>query len=219
MKNTLFVLTGTRSLALGAPSALGAPGPEDVSSPFYSEETRLPLILRLPHKTCATLRLPTLCGPTDLFATLRDFPDFAPRLVDPDFWKLEPCEISAVVGKWTLDSGDESAPREESAERGAAIEDTRRGHNLLELVVDERRPIHDSLVVVARDKSSRERAAIFDQWYLKRTPLEKDPEDEFAPTERVELFVQPDDRYCVNDVADRLQDDAERLKPSLDPQE
>lgn len=219
LKNTLFVLTGTRSLALGAPSALGAPGPEDVSSPFYSEETRLPLILRLPHKTCATLRLPTLCGPTDLFATLRDFPDFAPRLVDPDFWKLEPCEISAVVGKWTLDPEDESAAKEESAERDATIEETRRGHNLLELVVDETRPIHDSIVVVARDKSSLERAAIFDKWYLKRTPLKKNPEDEFAPTERVELFVQPDDRYCVNDVADRLQDDAERLTPSLDPQE
>lgn len=220
LKNTLFALTGTRSLALGAPSSLGVPGADDAPSPFYSEETRLPLVLRLPHKTCATLRLPTLCGPTDLFATLRDFPDFAPRLVDPDFWKLEPCEISAVVGKWSLDPEEETATRNAPPDRAEkTIEETRRGLNLLELVVDERRPIHVSLVVVAHDKSSRERAAIFDKWYLKRTPLEKDPENEFAPTERLELFVQPDDRYCVNDVADRLQDVAERLKSSLDPQE
>lgn len=247
LKNALFALAGTRGAALGAPSGLGVPGPDDKTSPFYAEETRVPLAIRLPDGTGATVRLPGLCETRDLFATLRDWPEFAPQLASDDFWKIEKLEISPLAGVWSAngenvakvirkgdDANDDSNPVSAEPEDAAATSDldayrrldpTAPGANLLALLADEERAVRDVVRVVARDASSAERAVVLDRWYLKRTPLDpkKPAEDEFlrddeleAPTERVELFVLPDDRYCVNDVADRCVDVADAVRELLD---
>ncbi|MGI6402550.1 MAG: sulfatase-like hydrolase/transferase [Thermoguttaceae bacterium] len=211
-KHALFALTGARGFALGDPSALGIPGAGDATSPFYSEELRVPLIVRLPDGTGATLRLPTLCEPRDLFATLRDWHDFAETLAEPGFWRLESQQVSPFAGKWSDDPPeeiDESAPT-------SAFDTSKEGQNLLALLCDESSAVRDSVLAVAKDSRSPERALVVDDWFLKRTPLDPDEiEDEFAPVERFELFVFPDDRYCVNDVADRCQDDVDALRPYL----
>ena len=215
LKNTLFALAGTRGLALGYPGGLGRPGADDAPSPFYAEEIRVPLLLRLPDGTGATVRFPQLCEPRDVFATLRDWPDFAPSLASREFWRLENREISPLAGRW----GDEDAASDKRSDDGAfrALDLDKPGQNLLPLLADEEGTVRDSICVVAKDSKSSERALVVDEWLLKtEPPTDEDRADDPDAPDVVELFALPDDRFCVNDVADRCSDVAERLKSALD---
>ena len=224
LKNTLFALAGTRGLPLGAPGALGRPRDDDDASPFYAEEIRVPLMLRLPGGIGATVRLPQLCEPRDLFATLREWSEFAPTLGSDDFWRLETREISPLAGRWRADHNDVEGEETDSTptpprddERLLALDPDKPGQNLLALLADEERALRDSIRVVAKDSNSSERALIVDEWLLKtRTLSPEERDDDPNATENLELFALPDDRYCVNDVADRCAEIAEKLKMALD---
>ena len=77
----------------------------------------------------------------------------------------------------------------------------------------------NAIRIVAVDADSPERALVVDKWFIKRTPIDAEAiVYETDPTERLELFVLPDDRYCVNDVADRCADVVETLSQALDAQ-
>ena len=215
LKNALFALAGTRGLAFGYPGGLGRPGDDDAPSRFYAEEIRVPLLLRLPDGTGATVRLPQLCEPRDLFATLRDWPEFAPNLSTREFWRLEEREISPLAGRW----GDRRTASDEPTDGVAfsALNPDRPGQNLLTLLADEEGAVRDSIQVVAKDAESSERALIVDEWLLKTAPTTPEERaDDPNATDAVELFSFPDDRYCVNDVADRCAEIADQLKTALD---
>ncbi|MBR5243507.1 MAG: sulfatase-like hydrolase/transferase [Thermoguttaceae bacterium] len=240
----------------GANGALYATGADGETSRFYAESFQLPLAIRLPNGVGATVRLPALCEPRDVFATLRDWPEFAAELATPEFWSFEAIEISPFAGKWSAESETEIAEeldaddvlaveKERTADFNADASDVP-GQNLLRLLANEDGVLRDRVSVVARDAESEERAVVVADWILKETPLAPGVDvDDFsgtgafvadaatltalAPTEsddvarstprlsRFELFVRPDDRYNVNDVANRCVEIVEKLAPALRP--
>lgn len=216
LNRTLFALSGFRGFALGAPSALGRPGAGDATSAFYSEETRIPLLLRLPDASGATTRIASLCEPRDLFAALRDWPDRSRQTWNSTVEIAEQTVDSAPTWRWDVDAL-ETAANPYSPDSFRNLNPDKPGQNLIKTLEDEEASLRDSVRVVAKDADSRERALVVDSWFLKRSPIDEselvDPTD---PRERVELFVLPDDRYCVNDVADRCPDVAEQLQTFLD---
>lgn len=216
LSKTLFVVTGVRGFGTGAPSALGV-APEGVEpAPFYAEEVRVPLLIRLPDKTGATLRLSGLCEPRDLFETLNSWPTFVQELADPEFWKIERSEISPFAGKWTLDEKPEASEHEDSETTPTEKLSDTPGQNLLSLLVDESGSARDCVRIAAVDADSEERALVVKDWILKKIPNSEDAAQlEHAPKTRKELFVLPDDRYCVNDVANRCLDIIEELEKKL----
>jgi len=255
----------------GADSAnapLYATGVDGETSRFYAESFQLPLAIRLPDGVGATVRLPALCEPRDVFATLRDWPEFAAELATPEFWSFEAIEISPFAGKWSAESETEIA-EELDADDVLAVEKERTadfdadapdvpGQNLLRLLANEDGVLRDRVSVVARDAESEERALVVADWILKETPLAPGVDvDDFSGTgafvadaatltaapnavgsptssvassapptaaplasprlSRFELFVRPDDRYNVNDVANRCVEIVEKLAPALRP--
>ena len=257
--------------AVAANAPLYATGADGATSRFYAESFQLPLAIRLPDGVGATVRLPALCEPRDVFATLRDWPEFAAELATPEFWSFEAIEISPFAGKWSAESETEIAEeldaddvlaveKERTADFDAAASDVP-GQNLLRLLANEDGVLRDRVSVVARDAESEERALVVADWILKETPLAPGVDvDDFsgtgafvadaatltaapnaAPTltaaapnaadssstsaaplasprlSRFELFVRPDDRYNVNDVANRCVEIVEKLAPALRP--
>ena len=217
LDETLFILTGARGVGFGAPSALGVPPDEKSARPFYAEEVRLPLTIRLPKGIGASLRLPCLCEPRDLYETIRSWKEFSKTLNDPAFWKIEQNDVSPFAGTWSLDERleqrEESQSAQNEAEEMKRVCDER-GRNLLPLLVDETAEVRARVVVVARDGDSRERALVTPEATLR----ERDENDEFdeSPKVKRELFALPDDRYNVNDVANRCVDVVESLARSLE---
>ncbi len=245
----------------GANNALYATGADGETSRFYAESFQLPLAIRLPNGVGATVRLPALCEPRDVFATLRDWPEFAAELATPEFWSFEAIEISPFAGKWSAETETEIAEeldaddvlaveKERTADFDAAAPDVP-GQNLLRLLANEDGVLRDRVSVVARDAESKERALVVADWILKETPLASGVDvDDFSGTgafvadaatltaapnvadsptrsadaslssprlSRFELFVRPDDRYNVNDVANRCVEIVEKLAPALRP--
>ena len=249
----------------GANAPLYATGADGETSRFYAESFQLPLAIRLPNGVGATVRLPALCEPRDVFATLRDWPEFAVELATPEFWSFEAIEISPFAGKWSAESETEIA-EELDADDVLAVEKERTadfaadapdvpGQNLLRLLANEDGVLRDRVSVVARDAESEERALVVADWILKETPLASGVDvDDFSGTgafvadaatltalpsptpsvdesadaadadahssprlSRFELFVRPDDRYNVNDVANRCVEIVEKLAPALRP--
>ena len=190
---------------------MGIAPENETPAPFYAEEVRLPLVVRLPDETGATVRLPGLCEPRDLYETIKSWPTFAQELTDPEFWKIERSEISPFAGKWSLDEDVEST-RSDGETQDAIAKPTLDvpGQNLLPLLADENRAVRDRVVITAVDANSKERAVVVNEWILKETPRTERREDE--PDKIQELFVLPDDRYCVNDVANRRRDVVEDLE-------
>lgn len=226
------------------------------TSRFYAESFQLPLAIRLPNGVGATVRLPALCEPRDVFATLRDWPDFAAELATPEFWSFEAIEISPFAGKWSAESETEIAEeldaddvlageKERTADFDVDAPDVP-GRNLLRLLANEDGVLRDRVSIVARDAKSEERALVVADWILKETPLAPGVDvDDFSGTgafvaevasfgaiastasddvppsppklSRLELFVRPDDRYNVNDVANRCVEIVEKLAPALRP--
>lgn len=252
-----------------ANAPLYATGAAGETSRFYAESFQLPLAIRLPNGVGATVRLPALCEPRDVFATLRDWPEFAAELATPEFWSFEAIEISPFAGKWSAESETEIA-EELDADDVLAVEKERTadfaadapdvpGQNLLRLLANEDGVLRDRVSVVARDAESEERALVVADWILKETPLAPGVDvDDFSGTgafvadaatltaapnaadssstsaassassivdaplastrlSRFELFVRPDDRYNVNDVANRCVEIVEKLAPALRP--
>ncbi len=244
-----------------ANAPLYATGVDGETSRFYAESFQLPLAIRLPNGVGATVRLPALCEPRDVFATLRDWPEFAAELATPEFWSFEAIEISPFAGKWSAESETEIAEeldaddvlaveKERTADFDAAAPDVP-GQNLLRLLANEDGVLRDRVSVVARDAESEERALVVADWILKETPLAPGVDvDDFSGTgafvadgatltaapnaadssstssaaplasprlSRFELFVRPDDRYNVNDVANRCVEIVEKLAPALRP--
>ncbi|MBQ2789930.1 MAG: sulfatase-like hydrolase/transferase [Thermoguttaceae bacterium] len=255
--------------ANAANAPLYATGADGETSRFYAESFQLPLAIRLPNGVGATVRLPALCEPRDVFATLRDWPEFAAELATPEFWSFEAIEISPFAGKWSAESETEIA-EELDADDVLAVEKERTadfvadapdvsGQNLLRLLANEDGVLRDRVSVVARDAKSKERALVVADWILKETPLAPGVDvDDFSGTgafvadaatltaapnavgsppssdassnastadaplssprlSRFELFVRPDDRYNVNDVANRCVEIVEKLAPALRP--
>ncbi len=247
----------------GATGALYATGADGETSRFYAESFQLPLAIRLPNGVGATVRLPALCEPRDVFATLRDWPEFAAELATPEFWSFEAIEISPFAGKWSAETETEIA-EELDADDVLAVEKERTadfdadapdvpGQNLLRLLANEDGVLRDRVSVVARDAESEGRAGVVADWILKETPLAPSVDvDDFSGTgafvadaatltaapcaadassddanadaslasprlSRFELFVRPDDRYNVNDVANRCVEIVEKLAPALRP--
>ncbi|MBR4835111.1 MAG: sulfatase-like hydrolase/transferase, partial [Thermoguttaceae bacterium] len=164
-----------------ANAPLYATGADGETSRFYAESFQLPLAIRLPNGVGATVRLPALCEPRDVFATLRDWPEFAAELATPEFWSFEAIEISPFAGKWSAESATEIA-EELDADDVLAVEKERTtdfaadapdvpGQNLLRLLANEDGVLRDRVSVVARDAKSRERALVVADWILKETPL------------------------------------------------
>lgn len=200
---------------------------------FYAEECHMPLAIRLPDGTGATYRLPTLCEPRDVFETIKSWPKFANVLADPEFWKLERLDISPFAGEWSLDvktdrseqealDANVGAEAEFDSEYDAPQEVMKRakyefgpdapGQNLLALLVDESRSARDRVAVVAKDRGSLERALIVEDYFLKLDP-NTNADLELGESRTIaRLYVRPDDRYCVNDVASRCVDETERLE-------
>lgn len=252
-----------------ANAPLYATGADGETSRFYAESFQLPLAIRLPNGVGATVRLPALCEPRDVFATLRDWPEFAAELATPEFWSFEAIEISPFAGKWSAESETEIV-EELDADDVLAVEKERTadfvadapdvpGQNLLRLLANEDGVLRDRVSVVARDAKSKERALVVADWILKETPLAPGVDvDDFSGTgafvaeaatltaapnavgsppssdassnastadaplssprlSRFELFVRPDDRYNVNDVANRCVEIVEKLAPALRP--
>ena len=214
LSKTLLLLSGARGCPLGAPSALGVPGQGELGSPFYTEETRAPLVIRLPDATGATLRLPTLCDPRDVYATIKEWSNFATTLKSEEFWRLERVEVSPFAGVWSGDARaeEDATPNDERSTptRVEPLTDAP-GANLLELLADETRALRERELIVAKDADSRERALVTQEWFLKRTPITNGAEQ----SEKLELFKLPDDRFCVNDVADRCRQEVEELTVNL----
>ncbi len=237
-------------LPASSPDAANAPlyatGVDGETSRFYAESFQLPLAIRLPNGVGATVRLPALCEPRDVFATLRDWPEFAAELATPEFWSFEAIEISPFSGKWSaestteiaeeLDADDELAVEKERTADFAADAPDVPGQNLLRLLANEDGVLRDRVSVVARNAESAERALVVADWILKETPLAPGVDlDDFSGTgafvrgvdaenpaaaarlARFELFVRPDDRYNVNDVANRCVEIVEKLAPALRP--
>ncbi|MBQ4080600.1 MAG: hypothetical protein II596_07965, partial [Thermoguttaceae bacterium] len=76
--------------------------------------------------------------------------------------------------------------------------------------------VRDRVVTVAKDARSDERAIAVDGWFLKETPpANRETRDGEPAKPKLELFVLPDDRYNVNDVASRRPDAVERLAAEL----
>ncbi|MBQ9126502.1 MAG: sulfatase-like hydrolase/transferase, partial [Thermoguttaceae bacterium] len=167
--------------AVAANAPLYATGADGETSRFYAESFQLPLAIRLPDCVGATVRLPALCEPRDVFATLRDWPEFAAELATPEFWSFEAIEISPFAGKWSAESETEIA-EELDADDVLAVEKERTadfaadapdvpGQNLLRLLANEDGVLRDRVSVVARDAESEERALVVADWILKETPL------------------------------------------------
>ena len=263
---TLPVSASSPDGADPANAPLYATGGDGETSRFYAESFQLPLAIRLPDGVGATVRLPALCEPRDVFATLRDWPEFAAELATPEFWSFEAIEISPFAGKWSaeteiaeeLDADDVLAvEKERTADFDADAPDVP-GQNLLRLLANEDGVLRDRVSVVARDAESEERALVVADWILKETPLAPGVDvDDFSGTgafvadaatltaasnavgssstsvassapptaaplasprlSRFELFVRPDDRYNVNDVANRCVEIVEKLAPALRP--
>ena len=228
LQKTFFVLCGARGFPTGSPSALGISDERDArTAPFYSEEINAPLIMRLPDQTCATTRLPTLCQPQDVFATLKEYPTFANRLRDEQFWALDSVEISPFAGRWSAEAQSSEKKAEIAKDRLSEpeIEDAREGRNLLESLQDETRRARRRVLIVARDASSDERALATDDWLVKASRVAN--EEDYVDAEsdegnaasnlsiRYELYARPDDRYNINDVADRGRDVVDALAPLM----
>lgn len=255
----------TLPIPASPPDAANAPlyatGADGETSRFYAESFQLPLAIRLPNGVGATVRLPALCEPRDVFATLRDWPEFAAELATPEFWSFEAIEISPFAGKWSaeteiaeeLDADDLLAVEKERTADFVADASDVPGQNLLRLLANEDGVLRDRISVVARDAESEERALVVADWILKETPLAPGVDvDDFSGTgafvadaatltapspttsdaapadgaavphssprlSRFELFVRPDDRYNVNDVANRCVEIVEKLAPALRP--
>ena len=218
LAKTLFIVAGARGIGTGGSSALGFAPEGTHASPFYAEEVRLPLVARLPDGSGAATRLPALCEPRDLFETVRAWPTFAKEHAGPEFWKIKRSDVSPFAGVWSAETQDERGPKEDAENPDAPAEfppDTP-GQNLFRLLVDESGSVRDRVVTVAKDARSDERAIAVDGWFLKETPpANRETRDGEPAKPKLELFVLPDDRYNVNDVASRRPDAVERLAVAL----
>lgn len=77
---------------------------------------------------------------------------------------------------------------------------------LFPLMNETKDQIHEWIRVVEKDPQSLKRALITDQWFFK---IFKDVNGD--PGQKFELYVRPDDRWCVNEVAGRCADIVEEL--------
>ena len=183
-----------------------------------AEEVRLPFAARLPDGSGAATRLPALCEPRDLFETVRAWPTFAKELADPEFWKIERSDVSPFAGEWSAETQEERGQKEGAENPDAPTEfpPDAPGQNLFRLLVDESGSVRDRVVIVAKDARSDERAIAVDGWFLKETPpANRETRDGEPAKPKLELYVLPDDRYNVNDVASRRPDAVERLAAAL----
>ena len=155
-----------------------------------------------------------MCDPRDVYATIKEWSNFAPTLKSEEFWRLERVEVSPFAGVWSGDARaeEDATPNDERSTptRVEPLTDAP-GANLLELLADETRALRERELIVAKDADSRERALVTQEWFLKRTPITNGAEQ----SEKLELFKLPDDRFCVNDVADRCRQEVEELTVNL----
>jgi arylsulfatase A-like enzyme len=160
-KETLLVLASTRGIPLGEHRQVGP-----AHEALYGELVHVPLILRFPDASGATLRSQALVQPADVWATLLEW------------WALD--DLSGNPG-----------PRGPAGSPGPA--------SLMPLISGQAASLRDRAAVVGHDRRRGLRTAA---WYLRDGP-------------RAELYAKPDDRWEVNDVADRHPDVVDLLRNAL----
>lgn len=106
---------------------------------------------------------------------------------------VQPADLNATLAEWC---GLRAPPNPSVAA----------GRSLLPLVRLEADKLRDRAVTATDD----DRALATEYWYLRSSPA-----DETASEPRFELFAKPDDRFEVNEVADRCTDEVGQLQEAL----
>jgi len=191
---TLLVLTSARGFPLGEHRRVG---PCDEA--LYSELVHVPLLLRFPDGTGALGRSGALVEPADLWATLLDC--FG---VSDDWGKVEGGRRKAEGETGT----GSPFPLPLSPLSG-----------LMPIVHEEVTTLRDRLCIAG---DGPERAIRTPAWYLRkggRGKAEGGPPSPFplspSLSPQPELFAKPDDRWEINNVADRCAEVAECLEDAL----
>lgn len=191
-KDTALVLGGTRGFPLGEHSRVGVSDAEtsannslEYSGGFYSEEIHQPLLIHLPNGLGTAVRVLGLATPADLGQTLSHLAESV----------LVPDETSAAM---------ESPVAESSG----------RGRDLLPLLSEEAESVRDSLILTERDSTGQllRRGILTPEWFLLRT-VETGAEN--PPAFDVELYVHPDDRWEINEVSRRCENEVRDLLRQL----
>lgn len=165
------------------------------SSLFYSEELHLPLLIHFPDHFGEAVRSSGLCGPSDLYRTLAEFGGLV-RDSEPE-GANDPLSFGGVKSDAEgLTPTDGNPPKRQT---------------LLALATEETESIRPYLILVEKDAASRLRGVVTDEWFLIR---KGGGSEEDRPT--VELYLKPDDRWDVNEVADRCEETVGELLSLID---
>ena len=111
---------------------------------------------------------------------------------------VQPADLFATLLDWWKIAEEKVA---EQAPRGF-------GQSVLPLVRGQRETLHDRACLIGE---RGQRAIRTPAWYLRLPPAESEVE----PRSPAELYAKPDDRWEVNDVADRCSETAEALQTAL----
>ncbi len=187
--DTLFILLSARGYSLGVHGCVGSPPGE--AEPLYGELTSIPWLLRFPDGLGAADRSGALVQPPDVFATLLDWFQCGPLAPRADVGQA--FQPARQTGK--------SAPQQTAAGAERQLAEQVGHTSLLPLVRGEVQTIRDRAAIV----SPGERALRTPAWYAR-----------FVGPEVAELYLKPDDRWEVNDLARRCPEVAEAMRKALD---
>ncbi len=96
-------------------------------------------------------------------------------------------------------------------------------NNLLSVIQDKTDKLHNHLIIQEKDENTTVQAILTKEWFLK-TEVKRDNSDPslfdgsfYDTSDEVELYVHPDDRWEVNNVADRCEGTVTDLLKDLNP--
>ena len=194
--------------------------PEIPSSLFYSEELHLPLLVHFPNGFGESVRSSAICAPKDIYLALREVAA----------GRCAACGGSGAFGTtgefgWTGSS--EGTGGTEDVEPGVRDgngfgkdaksgtkpnKPKRKPGTLLDLAEENAESIRSRVAMVERDAGSGLRAVATAEWFLVRRPPIAS-----GQSPRVELYLHPNDRWEVNEVADRCAETVGELLPYATP--
>ncbi|MDO4587436.1 MAG: sulfatase-like hydrolase/transferase [Planctomycetia bacterium] len=193
--DSLFLLTSNRGFPLGEHQQIG----NDFLN-LYSEELHLPLLIHFPDQE-ECFRSSALVDPCDIFVTLASF--------------SEKNQISNAGIREPVHSSLD----DHSSQLGQQYFqiDQQWGNNLLNVIseTNDSRAFHEYLLIVEKDALSQNRVVVTNEWFLRQTIKINLTNDNQPERPHYELFVLPDDRWNVNEVADRCEKELEKLIPLL----
>jgi arylsulfatase A-like enzyme len=193
--DTLLVLLSARGYCLGVHGMVGTPSGE--SEPLYGELTSIPWLVRFPDGVGAADRSGAFVQPADLFATLADWYGL---LADSGPLPCGPLAPPADSRQNSPGTATQSG-RELAEQVGYTRRQVGQG-SLLSLASGDVSALRDRAAIVS---PSGEQALRTPAWYAR-----------FLDAERAELYLKPDDRWEVNDLACRCSDVVEAMRKALD---